>query len=371
MTAHLWCNVLNCRQQPTLGRMGTLQERRDKEGNTSWRAQVRLSGFPAQSATFKRKTDARKWIQDTEAGIRAGRHFPTHEARKHTLAALIDRYAAQVQLKNPKAYPKQAQILGWWKERLGAYALSNLTPALIAEQRDALMAENIGTKARPAHRGPATANRYLAALSKAYTIAVQEWHWLSENPLRQVRKESEPQGIVRYLDDDERSRLLKACSASTDLQLAVTIGITTGMRKGEIRSLRWADVDLDRKVAILHKTKNSERRAVPLVPDTLRLLRARAKGAPDELVFPHRKGGKPMDFDKAFAAAVKAAGIEHFRFHDLRHTCASYLAMTGATTAEIAAVLGHKTLAMVKRYAHLSDQHTSSVLERMNKKFGM
>src|SRR5690606_20479414 len=82
-------------------------------------------------------------------------------------------------------------------------------------------------------------------------------------------------------------------------------------------------------------------------------------------------GGAPEVwlFDKAWYSALKVAKIKDFRFHDLRHTAASYLAMSGATTAEIAAVLGHRTLQMVKRYAHLSDQHTGTVVERMTNKF--
>ena len=77
----------------------------------------------------------------------------------------------------------------------------------------------------------------------------------------------------------------------------------------------------------------------------------------------------PLWFDAWWYAALKQSGIKDFRFHDLRHTAASYLAMSGATTPEIAAVQGHKTLSMVKRYAHLSDQHTRAVIERMTRKY--
>ena len=85
------------------------------------------------------------------------------------------------------------------------------------------------------------------------------------------------------------------------------------------------------------------------------------------LVFPDPTGTRPADIRAAWQDAVRRAGIENFRFHDLRHSAASYLAMNGASLLEIAEVLGHKTLAMVKRYAHLSEAHTRGVVERMNR----
>ena len=133
--------------------------------------------------------------------------------------------------------------------------------------------------------------------------------------------------------------------------------------------LRWRDIDLDRGLAILHDTKNGERRSLPLEGEALRLLQDRSVGRdPDEPAFGGRRGA--VTFPKTrWDEAVTKAGIENFRFHDLRHTAASYLAMSGATLAEIAEILGHKTLAMVKRYAHLSDRHTSRVVARMNEKY--
>lgn len=374
--------------------MANIQPRKTKDGRTSYRVQIRLRGFPPQSASFDRKTDAKAWAVATEASLREGRYFPAREAKRHTLGELADRYLENVARKRPQALAKQRTIMAWWKHQLGDYALASVTPALIAEQRDALLAENIkprptlrrgsgagnGPAARshdttelPAHRAPSTTNRYLAALSKAMSDAVREWHWLTDNPVRRVTKETEPQGRVRYLSIDERDRLLKACRASPlqELELIVLLALTTGMRKGELLGLRWPDVDLKRGQAVLHKTKNSERRAVVLVDPVVELLRARAKvrRLDTDLVFPQASGDRPLEPRDWFAKALAAAKIKDFRFHDLRHTAASYLAMSGATSAEIAAVLGHKTLAMVKRYSHLSDAHVGGVVERMTKKF--
>lgn len=350
--------------------MATITERTDSTGAKSYRVEVRLKGHPAQRATFERKTDARKWAQATEAAIREGRHFGTTEAKRHTLADLIDRYAKDVLPGKKDAY-NQGRQLDWWKDALGAYTLADVTPALIAQTRDQIAA-------RPTHQGPATSpatvNRYLAVLSHCFTVAVKEWGWVEHNPCAKVTKPKEPRGRVRFLDDDERERLLLACreSASPDLYPAVLLALSTGARQQEVLGLRWPQVDLGRRVAILHETKNGERRVLPLAGPALDLLRDRSKvrRIDSDLVFPGRTDPtKPVDLRTPFETALKRAGITEFHWHDLRHTAASYLAMNGASLAEIAEVLGHKTLAMVKRYAHLSEAHTASVVERMNARY--
>lgn len=352
--------------------VANIQSRRGKDGSTTFRVQVRLRGHPPVSRSFVRRTDARLWAQQMEASIRKGDALPVNEARKHTLGDLVDRYLEVIERRNPVALKDQKRILGWWKQELGAYALANITPALIAQKRDELLAEDIGVGA-PRKRAPATVNRYLAAISKAFSEAVREMHWMKENPLRSVSKEKEPGGRVRFLSTKEQKALLKACQLSPlkELYLLVLLAVTTGMRRGEILGLRWSDIDLKRNQLVLHKTKNRERRAVPLVPQVSALLKKRlkAKRGDVKLVFPQPGTNKPLDPRHWFEMAVEAAGIEDFRFHDLRHTTASYLAMSGATASEIAAVLGHKTLHMVKRYAHLSDVHTSAVVGRMTQKF--
>ena len=218
---------------------------------------------------------------------------------------------------------------------------------------------------------PATVVRYLAVLSHLYTVASSEWEWLETNPVRRVRRPKLPRGRVRFLDKDELSALLSACQQSDHpcLYPIVVLAVSTGMRHGEILGLRWQDVDLARNRLTLEQTKNGDRRSVPLVGRARAVISeyARVRRIDTPLVFPSRRKPRvPADFRKPWAKAVETAGLENFRFHDLRHTCASYLAMSGATLAEISEVLGHKTLAMVKRYAHLSESHTTKVVERMN-----
>ena len=135
-------------------------------------------------------------------------------------------------------------------------------------------------------------------------------------------------------------------------------------------SLQWKDVDLIRGVIILHETKNDERRSVPLTGHALNTIKELRTNHPTVFpwVFPGQGGRKQIDLRAPFVKAMEKAGIEDFRWHDLRHCTASYLAMNGATLPEIAAVLGHKQLDMVRRYAHLSPQHTAGVMTRMNEK---
>jgi integrase len=350
--------------------MATIKERTSKDGSIRYTVEVRLKGYPRQTATFKRKTDAKKWIQDTESAIREGRHFKTAEAKKHTLAELVDRYIRDVLPTKPRQAPAQKPQLERWKAELGSYLLADITPALIVEVKDKLSLE---TTPRGNQRNPATVVRYMAALSHAFTIAVKDWGWIENNPMIKVTKPKESRGRVRFLDDDERASLLQACKESSNewLYICVILALSTGMRQGELMNLKWSDVNLKDRYIILHETKNGERRRVPLSGPALDLLQQHSKvrRLDTPLLFPSAKyPDQPIDLRKPFHNALKAAGITDFKWHDLRHCTASYLAMNGASLAEIAEILGHKTLQMVKRYSHLSDGHVSSVVESMNAK---
>lgn len=355
--------------------MANIEKRTSENGKTSYRVKVRLKGCPVQTATFERLTDAKKWVQDTESAIRENRHFKTAEAKRHTLAELMDRYIKDVMPTKPKNARGQVRQLEWWKAAIGSYTLADVTPALIAEHRDKLAS---GITVRGKVRNPATVVRYMAALSVAFTTAVKEWGWIDDSPMRKVTKPKESRGRVRFLSDDERTRLLKACQESKNpfLYPVVVLALSTGMRHGEAIGLTWDVVDLNRGRAILHETKNGERRAVAIAGPALEVLKelSKVRRIDTHLLFPSKDTAtrRPMELRKPWLAAIKKADIQDFKFHDLRHSTASYLAMNGASLAEIAEVLGHKTLQMVKRYAHLSEGHTARVVESMNKKiFGM
>jgi integrase len=179
-------------------------------------------------------------------------------------------------------------------------------------------------------------------------------------------------GRTRFLNDDEKERLLSACreSASKGLYPIVILALSTGMRRGEIMNLKWSDIDLARGSILLQTTKNGERRFVPLVGIALDLLRSKyANQTLDSLVFPvPHSPCKPIDIRSAWESALNKANIFNFRFHDLRHTAASYLAMNQASLLEIGTLLGHKTVQMTKRYAHLSNAHMHETITMLNTK---
>ncbi len=353
--------------------MANIEKRTSKDGSLSYRVKVRLKGFPVQHATFERLTDARRWAQHTESAIREGRHFKTTEAKRRTLGEMIDRYMKDVLPHKPKNQRNRMLQLSWWKTELGRYSLAEVSPALIAEHRDKL---GRGVTSRGEMRSPSTVVRYMAALSHAFTMAVKEWGWIDDTPMRKVTKPKEPRGRIRFLSDDERSRLLDACkeSNSTYLYPATVLALSTGGRRMEILGLKWQDIDFSRSIITLHETKNGERRVLPLAGHALELIKnlAKSRSSDCDSVFPGKDSKSPVDIRTPWENALKRAEITDFRWHDLRHSCASYLAMNGASLAEIAEILGHKTLQMVKRYAHLSDSHTSKVVARMNEKiFGV
>lgn len=357
--------------------MASIQKRSSKDGEVSYRVQVRLKGHPIESASFKRLTDARAWAQNTESAIREGRHFKNAVSKKHTMADAIDRYSKEI-LSHRDNPVNQKTYLSYWRDALGAYTMADITPALIVKYRNELVGK---TNKYGRKIGTATANRYTQAFGHVLTIAVKEWEWISQSPMAKITKYKEPKGRARFLSDEERTNLLKACKESNNpyLYKVVILALSTGARKMEILGVQWSDIDFTRGQIVLHETKNGERRVIPLRGLAMKLVRELEKFKiqdcpyifPSEKVKKLKDGSliyKPIDIRTAWVNARNKANIKDFRFHDLRHSAASYLAMNGASLAEIAEVLGQKTLQMVKRYAHMSEAHTSGVVARMNER---
>jgi integrase len=210
--------------------------------------------------------------------------------------------------------------------------------------------------------------------SAVLTVGVHELAWLPEHPMRgrKVRKPPASRGRVRFLSPEEQERLLQACRAShkPGLYPLVFLALTTGARRGELFSLTWQAVDLERGWLRLEQTKNRDKRAVPVPSVALEVLCTWRQDAPETAwVFP-RTSRTPFPYEYAWQGALLRSGLAGtFRFHDLRHTAASHLAMSGASLIEIAEILGHKTLAMVRRYSHFTQAHTQGVVERMAQQF--
>lgn len=330
--------------------MATLHLRRKRDGSTSWDATVRRVGHPTACKSFPTKLEAELWAGRLEERL-AARTFVL--ARKMTVADLIDE--AKPRLQKPVE-----TVFTYWREAIGTMRLADVSPALIATHRDRLLGEPTGghryRKLKP--RSPATVRNYLVELSRLFAYAVKELHVMDENPCMRVTKPSASKWRVRFLSDDERAALLESCkvSSSPDLYAFVLFCLTTGCRKGEAQALTWRNVDLKRRWAVFPTTKNGTARGVPLTAAVAALLEQRSREA--ERVF-------PVDITSAWNTAVEKAELVDFRFHDLRHTCGSALTMNGANAVEVATLLGHKTLDMVKRYSHLSGAHTIALVDRV------
>jgi len=211
-----------------------------------------------------------------------------------------------------------------------------------------------------------TLNRMKAAISSVLAYGVDK-RYLSKNVAKKVCYKAVDNKIERYLSDKERNNLLKACSESSwdKMYLLVLLGITTGMRKSELMKLRWPDINFDKGLAGLATTKNGSPRMNPIplfVLDEMKKFRH----IDDSYVFNNEKNPeKPYSFRDQWDKAREKAGLIGFRFHDLRHTAASYLVMNGATLHETAGILGHKSMQTTQRYAHLSTDHKIKLSERV------
>lgn len=349
--------------------MATIVERPRKDGGKNYQVTIRIKGHPTTVQTFQRKTDAKQWAQETESAIRNGRFFASSEMRRKTLGELIDRYLKTVAPKRPEPKKERWQ-LGWWKKHLGARLLVDITPVLLTEYREKLENE-LGDNGKP--RSASTINKYISTLSQAIRVAIEEWGWMKDNPTLKIKKPKIENERIRFLSEAEKDALLKACrkSESPYLYCVVLIGLTTGMRFAEILALKWPDVDFERNVIRIMKSKNKERRVVPMADMVQRELQ-KIRSVPridTDYVFARADGKKPIEIRKRWYQAVEASGIEDFNFHDLRHTAASYLTMSGTTPIELMHICGWKTMQMAKRYAHLSEQHTHGVVNRMVEKF--
>lgn len=348
--------------------MAVIEERQKANGEKTYRVKVRIKGYPVQSASFKRKTDAKKWASNTESAIHEGRYFTRSQSKRKTFGDTVDRYIEDILPLKPKSQAKQTMQLSYWKDQLGEMILHDVGSSHITAIRNSL---TTGSTSRGI-RSKATVNRYLAAISHVYTIAIKEWEWVHDNPVSRVSKFQENRGRTRYLSESEIKRLLDACKRCSNqyMYFIVVLALSTGARKNEILTLKWEQVDFERGVIRLDETKNGDQRGLPLEGHAYDLLCDLFKNrvVTSDYLFPRKSVWKPLCIKKSWPRLLRVAKIEDFRFHDLRHTAASYLAMDGASSTDIAEILGHKTIQMVRRYSHLSEKHTKKVVASMNSK---
>lgn len=319
-----------------------------KRGDLQWQAIVKRQGIGFASKTFTTKKDAEAWAKLTEAEMLRGAYIRRSDAEKTTLQECIDRYKRD-ELPKLRGVGHASLLAGLGAE-FGHLALSAITSAKVASYRDARLR---------AGKSASTVKKELAKLSVLYKLAGREWGIAGlVNPVDGVTRPQERNARTRRLEVGELERLL--AESPQHLGLLVRFALETAARLGELLGLRWADVSLSKRVAVLRGadglgTKNGDdSRAVPLSSAALEVLREVRKlpASIDGRVFYWWKASD--SFNKTWARVCARAEIEDLRFHDLRHEATSRLFEKGVFEGvEVAAITGHKTLQMLKRYTHL------------------
>jgi integrase len=213
-------------------------------------------------------------------------------------------------------------------------------------------------------------NRELEVLSAAINYARYHLEWNLPNPV-QGRMLKEPEGRVRWISREQAVLLLEAARASRSPYLAdlIVLALNTGMRREEMLGLEWCRVDL--QAGLIHlearHTKAGKRRSVPLNRAAREAVisreRFRAKHCPaSPWVFCRKNGERIREARKGFLAACAKGGIADFCFHDLRHTCAAWLVSSGVPLTDVRDLLGHSTVSMTERYAHLAPERVRSAV---------
>ena len=310
-----------------------------------------------KTKTMQRKTDLLLWVKQNEDNYRkVGTRW-----RHITLSQLIEEYLAEWSGKDHSNH----QRINWWSDRLGNTKLAAITSEDIAGYLN-----QYRTKV-----SNSTHNRMKSSLSALFRFANRHGY-TGVNPVLDVPSYKEAKNRIRYLSDSERIDLLEACRSIDainewgKLTLLVTMAVMTGARKGELLKLKWGDIDFANRTAMLMDTKNGTDRMVSFPLPVLELM-LKHRGDSSVLIFSGDNSNKPFVFQKHWVKALSDAGIKNFRFHDLRHTCASYLANAGATGPDIQAVLGHKSYETTKKYVHLSSERVQSVTDSVFDKLAM
>ncbi|MDD5250476.1 MAG: site-specific integrase [Rhodocyclaceae bacterium] len=329
--------------------MATIRKRGNK-----WQARVQRHGVPEQSRSFLTRLDAEQWARAIETEIDRGVFVSIKEAERTTLADMLLRYAAEVSPTKRAAKEDAAKLKMLARMKVAKLSLVNLTPKAIAAHRDErLKVVSTGTVLRD-----------LAVMRSVLNHARRQWGFAIENPVERVRMPPAPLHRDRVLSEDEELRLLEiltpgllrgdhgrfaSSTRNTWVRPMTIFAIETAMRRGEILSLTWKDVDLQRRVAYLPITKNGRPRAVPLSSRALSTLGCLPRSI-DGRVFPVAR----WTVEQVFEGACSRAGIENLRWHDLRHTATSRLAKKVPNVIELAAITGHSNVGMLKRYYHIT-----------------
>jgi integrase len=318
---------------------------------TGYQAQIRRRGFPTVSKMFKAKREAEAWARAYETEMDRGDYVDRTEAERITLGELLERYMREVTPHKKSADSETIRVKRLIREEaLCQYKATALTGKLLAEWRDKRLQEVTGS----------TVSREIDILSHAINTARREWGIHINNPVELIRRPKHNKARERRLSADEEAKLLHELESKTRnpwIKHVVVFAVETGMRRGEILSLTWSNVDLQKRIARLVDTKNGEGRSVPLSLKATALISSLPRSIDGRVFATSEEALK-----QAFERAVERARIDDLHFHDLRHEAISRLFEKGLNVMEVASISGHKTLQMLKRYTHLTP---SMLLEKI------
>jgi len=337
-----WRNVLS-----------TIQKINRSKG-VVYRVLIRKKGFKSITKVFSSKRMAVQFANRVESSNEALLAFGGENKTRLSLNNVTQDYLAREY--KGKDYKKQSTRLDFWVKSIEIKPISDITTSDVSEAMLKL----------PKSLSNATINRYKSALSVVFTYACRQYN-LKSNPVHLIPSKPEDNQRVRYLTSSERIALFRASKEASwsKLYLLVLAAITTGARRGELLGLRWNDIDFERQTAYVQTTKNGQPKVLPLTDDVVKEL-TKFRQQDGSLIFNSEvKPDKAFCFNKQWKKALILAEVDNFRFHDLRHTTASYLAQSGASLLEIAEVLGHKQISVTKRYAHLCIDHKEKLICRV------
>ncbi|MHB1636404.1 tyrosine-type recombinase/integrase [Acidiferrobacter thiooxydans] len=330
--------------------MASFIPRKGPGGKRVWQGHVRRRGYLAQVKTFDTKAAAEVWARRIEEEIDRGVFVSRAEAEGTTLGDALDRYLHEITpTKKPSTVARE-------KNRIAVLTALPIARRSLASIKGSDIATFI--RGRQAEGLGANAIRLdLALLSHVFTVAGSAWGMESlGNPVKRIRGQRPklPGGRTRRLVDDEYRRLIETAAKDQGGMIGplITWAIETAMRRGEIAAMRWEHLDRKARVLLIPETKTGSPRRVPLSTAALGVLDVRMHQIPrhiDGRVW----GMRPDSISQSFERVCKAAGVEGLTFHDLRHEATSRLFEKGLNPMEVAAITGHKTLQMLKRYTHL------------------
>jgi integrase len=313
-----------------------------KRGPYQWEVRIRRKGQPVTCKTFETRILAEKWAREIESEMDKGTYISRSEAENTTLSEALDRYIHEhvPKLAHSENYRRMALFLQ--RRALADKFLAAIRGKDIADFIKEREAEGVSGN---------TIRLNLAVISKVFNLAIQNWGMESlQNPVARVSKPKIAKGRERRLEEGEETRLL--ATAPPEMQNIICLALETAMRREELSSLCWNNIDFERRTATLYKTKNGETRTAPLSPRALEILRAikEASNGQTERIFTK----KSSNITEIMIRICKKAGINGLTFHDLRHEAISRLfENTDLDLMEIRAITGHKTLQMLARYSHL------------------